>query len=99
MTDCIQTTSTIVRNKLAELLVIVDLAVIERLTERERHLVFDWCERAAELAARQQHVPVCEVASVRMCFGLDQIAGVWQAFTRWRPEPPTPPAPKQATLF
>jgi hypothetical protein len=86
----------VLAGQLEDILVAVPLDVLERLTGRERHLVFDWCELAADLAVRQQHVPVCEVGAVRKCFDEWQRLGKWEAFTNFRPaeKPKT-----QASLF
>mgnify|MGYP001566083565 CR=1 FL=1 len=96
MTDAIQTSADVLAGQLLDILIVVPLPVLERLTDREKFIVFDWCETAADLAARQQHVPACEVGAVRRYFDEWQRLGCWNAFTNFRP---AKPVKQQASLF
>lgn len=75
----------VLRGQLLDVLVDVPAATLSRLTDREKFIVFDWCSTAAERAAQQQHVPLCEVAVIRKWMRPAQLAGEWSAFTTWRP--------------
>lgn len=96
MTETLQTPATIVRDQLAELLVIVPLSVCEAMTDRDKFRVLDWCETASQQVARQDFVPIPEVRAIRDHMTEMQLNGAWRAFTNWRPGKPLP---HQKTLF
>lgn len=75
----------VLAHQLIDMLVSIPVAELARLSVREQFIVFDWCELARERVAKQQHVPVVEVALVRRWMRPEQLAGEWSAFTTWRP--------------
>ena len=85
MKDTELSSADVLRGQLADVLIDVPAIALAKLTDREKFIVFDWIETAKERSARQQHVPLCEVALVRKWMRAEQLAGTWSAFTTWRP--------------
>ena len=79
------TSSDILAAQLADVLVEVPLSDIELLDTGQKMIVMDWVEVVRNQSGLMRHVPVCEINAIRRWMRPEQLAGLWTAFTKWRP--------------
>ena len=97
MTEASQTSADVLRGQLADVLVDVPTSILVGLAGTSFWVIYEWMERAKELAPKMLKVPPCPPA-IRRYLSADQNAGKWEAFTTWRPAVVIP-TQKQKTMW